>query len=94
MPPVLPLSVSMGTRHALAFASCHLVHAQSATTSFTQVNVTGRKHAMHVSARQSLWIMVTRTTQLESVSITQLQARPVPQAMVKVPTLPLPLFSL
>ncbi len=74
--------------------SCHLLHAQSAISTFTQVNVTGCKHAMHALARQSLWRMVTQTTQLESASTIQLQARPVPQAMVKFPTLSLSLLAL
>jgi len=97
LPPGVTCSAFVGEHGNLprtSSCSCHLLHAQSAISACTQVNVAGRKHAMHVSARQSLWIMVSQTTQLESASITQLQARPVPQAMVKFPTLPVPLLAL
>jgi len=97
LPPGATCSAFVGENGNLprtSSCSCHLLHAQSAVSACTQVNVAGRKHAMHVSARQSLWIMVSQTTQLESASITQLQARPVLQAMVNFPTLPLPLLAL
>ena len=97
LPPGATCSAFVGEHGNLPRTSscfCHLLHIQSAVSACTQVNVAGRKHAMHVSARQRLWMMVTQTTQLESASITQLQARPVPQAMVRSSILPMPLLAL